>query len=145
MTTTPQQRKWPCKSYTKKELDEFGSGFKLYLSEPDRVDFGEMLFLKTAQMIPFWVKPNTLTRCGITGNILICLLSFIIEPAVNGELDWLFGENASSIVPMIVCLIMAFFQILVSALDNWDGLVCNVFAIVSVSNYFIKYTISIDE
>ena len=122
MTNSQSKRKWPCKSYTAKELSEYGgNGFRLYLSDVDRVDFGEMIFRTTAQKIPSWVQPNILTRCGLLFNTMICIISLLITPAIDGD----FGEFASQWLPSILCIMMGILQILVAALDNWDGLVCH--------------------
>ena len=119
--STLTKRRWPCKTFKKEELSKFnGSGFRLYLSDPDRVDFGEMMFWRIAQHIPLSISPNTLTRCGLFFNFCIFLFSFIITPALDNEM----GEWAAQYLPSIICIVMAILQFSVSALDNFDGLVC---------------------
>merc|ERR1719242_1818158 len=113
------KRKWPCKTFQEHELSKFnGSGFRLYLSDPDRVDFGEMLFWRIARRIPDSITPNFLTRCGLFGNLLIFLIAFVITPALDHEM----GEWAAQYVPSIICILLAVLQFTVSALDNFDGL-----------------------
>eukprot|EP01084_Bolivina_argentea_P292957 503793_1 len=113
------KRKWPVKSFSRSELEKYNmNGLKLYFSDPDRVDFGEMMFWRTAQKVPLWITPNFLTRCGLFFNFMIFLISFVIEPAYGGEM----GEFAQKYVPSIICIAMAILQMTVSALDNWDGL-----------------------
>jgi len=119
MANKQKKRKWPCKSYTAKQLKEYNNnGLALYFSDPDVVDFGEIMFRSTAQKIPLWITPNTLTRCGLIFNTILFLISFAITPALDNEM----GEEAAKWVPSLICIIMAVIQILVSALDNWDGL-----------------------
>eukprot|EP01084_Bolivina_argentea_P182224 314629_1 len=112
-------RNWPVKSFTRQDLKTFNdNGLSLYLSDPDRIEFGEMMFWRTAQYIPIWITPNFLTRCGLFFNLLIVLISFGITPAIDGEM----GETAQKYIPTSICILMAILQFTVCALDNWDGL-----------------------
>jgi len=118
MTVSPR-RQWPCGSFSRNELEQFdNSGFRLYLSEPDRVDFGEVLFWRMSTKIPLWLHPNSLTRCGLFFNFVMFLIPFLISPAIEGKM----GAFAQDYGVMILCLAMAALQIVICALDALDGL-----------------------